>query len=236
MVNGTCLITGSSSGVGRAAAVKFLDNGYHVFGLDINESTITHPEYEHFVCDVSKVETLPEIHGINYIVNNAGIVTPQRVAIQVNLIGYINIIEKYGGDAQLKSLVQIGSTASFKGYDNIRYCASQGGRDALTKWAALNLGKDPRHVIVNSLNLDGIVPAMDGGTGTNLEPALYEAEGLIEQIRNLSILEKLATVEEIAEWIYFILVVNTVMTGQILSIDGELTKAFNFIEYPGWQD
>ena len=125
MVKGTCLITGSSSGVGRAAAIKFLENGYRVFGLDISDSTIEHDCYEHYICDVSSAETLPELSGINYIVNNAGIVTPQRQAIKVNLEGYINIIEKYGKDSELKSLVQIGSTASFKGYDNIRYCASQ---------------------------------------------------------------------------------------------------------------
>ena len=110
MVNGTCLITGSSSGVGRAAAIKFLENGYRVFGLDISESTIEHDYYEHYICDVSSEETLPELSGINYIVNNAGIVTPQRKAIKVNLEGYINIIEKYGKDPELKSLVQIVSS------------------------------------------------------------------------------------------------------------------------------
>ena len=176
--------------------------------------------------------------GINYLVNNAGIVTPQKYAIFVNLYGYINVLEKYGNDPELKSIVQIGSTASTKGYDNIRYCASQGGRDALTKWAANNFGKDPRHVIVNSLNLDGIVAADPerGIQGTSLEPELYAQPELMEEIANLSVLKKLATVEEIAEWIFFLLVKNTVMTGQIINIDGELTGAFKFIPYPGWND
>lgn len=232
------LITGTSCGVGRAAAVKFLDEGYEVYGLDIKEPTIVHKNYHHIICDVSKKEQLPYIKDLEYIVNNAGIVTPQADAIDVNLYGYINILEEYGECPSLKSIVQVGSTASYKGYDNIRYCASQGGRDALTKWAANNFGNDKRHVIVNSLNLDGIVAAdpEKGIQGTSLEPELYAQPELMETIQNLSVLKKLATVEEIAEWIYFLLVKNTVMTGQILSIDGELIGAYRFIKYPGWND
>ena len=143
------LITGTSSGVGRESAIKFLREGFIVYGLDVNKSTIENSNYYHFICDISKVEQLPELKDISYIVNNAGIVTPQIRAIDINLIGYINIIEKYGYDRELKSIVNIGSTASIKGYDNIRYCVSQGGRDALTKWVANNLGNDERHVICN---------------------------------------------------------------------------------------
>lgn len=230
------LITGTSSGVGRATAVKFLSKGYTVYGLDVKKPTINQKGYFHFCCDVSKKEELPTLKDISYIVNNAGIVTPQIKAIDINLLGYVNVIEKYGYDSKLKSIVNIGSTASFKGYDNLRYCVSQGGRDALTKWVALNLGNDERHVICNSLNLDGIVPSEngDGVGGTSMEPALYADKEAMEAIKNLSVLKKLATVEDIAEWIYFMLVVNTVMTGQVLSIDGELTGAWKFIKYEGW--
>ena len=230
------LITGTSYGVGQAAALKFLDEGYEVIGLDIKEKTINHENFTHYTCDVSKKEQLPDVDNISYLVNNAGIVTPQVDAIDVNLYGYINILEKYGYDPMLESIIQVGSTASYKGYDNIRYCASQGGRDALTKWAANNFGNDSRHVIVNSLNLDGIVPAVDGGLGTCLEPELYADPKLLEEIKNLSILKKLATVEEIAEWIFFMLVKNKIMTGQILMLDGELMGAYKFIPYPGWSD
>lgn len=231
------LITGTSSGVGKASALKFLSMGYEVVGIDIKPSTIDHTMYKHFIADVSKAEQLPDIVGIDIIVNNAGIVTPQKDAIAVNQIGYINVLEKYGEDSKLKSILQVGSTASYKGYDNIRYCSSQGARDALTKWAANNYGNDPRHVIVNSLNLDGIVPYNpETGTGTELEPELYAHPEMLEEIANLSILKKLTTVEQISEWIYFLTAVNTSMTGQILSIDGELIGAYKFIKYPGWNE
>lgn len=233
------LITGTSCGVGRAAAMKFLeDEAYEVVGLDWKESTIEHPNYKHYVCDVGNIDELPVIRDISYIVNNAGIVTPKADAIRVNQLGYINVIKTYGYDTKLKSIVNVGSTASSKGYDNLEYCSSQGARDAITKWAANNFGKDSRHVIVNGLNLDGIVAAdpENGIQGTSLEPELYAHPELMEEIANLSILKKLATVEEIAEWIFFLLVKNTVMTGQIINIDGELMGAFKFIPYPGWND
>ena len=232
------LITGTSCGVGRATAIKFLDQGYEVVGLDWKESTIVHSNYKHYVCDVGNKEELPRIKNINYICNNAGIVTPKADAIRVNQVGYINVIETYGYDPCLKSIVNVGSTASIKGYDNLEYCSSQGARDAITKWAANNFGKDERHVIVNGLNLDGIVAAdpEKGIQGTCLEPELYAHPELMEEIANLSILKKLATVEEIAEWIFFLLVKNTVMTGQIINIDGELIGAYKFIPYPGWND
>lgn len=232
------LITGTSSGVGRASAVKFLCEGYNVVGLDVKRSTIQDDHYKHYICDVSKVEQLPDVKDITYLVNNAGIVTPQKDAIDVNTFGYINVLEKYGQDDKLKSIVQVGSTASYKGYDNIRYCASQGARDALTKWAANNYGNDPRHVIVNSLNLDGIVPSEngDGIGGTNMEPALYADKETMRKLGELSILKRITTVEEIAEWVYFLLVKNTCMTGQTVMIDGELLGAYQFLKYPGWDD
>lgn len=231
------LITGTSSGVGKASALKFLSMGHEVVGIDIKPSAIENAMYKHFIADVSEPEQLPDISDIDIIVNNAGIVTPQKDAIAVNQIGYINVLEKYGEDKNLKSILQVGSTASYKGYDNIRYCSSQGARDALTKWAANNYGNDLRHVIVNSLNLDGIVPYdPETGIGTELEPELYAHPEMLEEIANLSILKKLTTVEQISEWVYFLTVVNTSMTGQILSIDGELIGAYKFIKYPGWNE
>ena len=236
----TVLISGTSNGVGKAAAKLFLSRGISVIGLDKLPATIDADGYTHYICDVSDKSSLPCISTpIHYIVNNAGIVTPKSQAIAVNLLGYCNILEKYAdNNPHLKSLLQIGSTASIKGYDNREYCCSQGGRDALTKWAANNYGNDERHVIVNGLNLDGIVAAdpEHGIEGTSLEPELYAAEGLMEQIADLSILKRLATVEEIAEWVYFLVVTNTCMTGQIMNIDGELAGAYKFVKYPGWND
>ena len=232
----TVLIPGTSYGVGRAAAVKFIEEGYCVVGLDWKPATIPQPcPYIHHECDVSDFNSLPDLKNITYIVNNAGIVTPKAKAIAVNLIGYMNIIKKYSSDPLLKAIVQIGSTASIKGYDNMEYCVSQGGRDALTKWAANNLGHDSRHVLVNSLNIDGIVPAAEGSfVGTALEPELYADPDLMKAIQDLSITGRLSTVGDVAEWIFFLLTKNKIMTGEIIKLDGELMNCYKFIPYPGW--
>ena len=132
----------------------------------------------------------------------------------------------------------MGSTTTYSGQNVAQTKDASKTDKAANSKAANNYGKDSRHVIVNGLNLDGIVAAdpSKGIEGTSLEPELYAAEGLMDNIAELSILKKLATVEEIAEWCYFLLVVNTVMTGQILCIDGELMGAYKFIPYPGWND
>lgn len=217
------LITGTSNGVGKATALKFLENGIKVIGLDICGYSIKDENYKHYFCDVSNYEQLPEINGINYIVNNAGITTPKKDTIQVNQIGYINVIKKYAEDPLLKSIVNVGDTGSDKGYNSIECCSSQGARNAITKWAANNYGKDDRHVLVNSLNIDGV----------DSDSAIDSV--LANKIADLSILKRLVRASEIADWIYFLAVVNTCATSQIISIDGEQQGAYNFIKYPGWE-
>ena len=47
------VVTGSSSGMGREIALKFLTTGHTVYGLDIKESTIDDNSYYHYICDVA---------------------------------------------------------------------------------------------------------------------------------------------------------------------------------------
>ena len=151
MVN-SVLITGTSNGVGKATAKKFLSQGFKVYGLDWKEATISDANYEHYICDVSKFDNLPELPEVEYIMNNAGIVTPKADAIAVNQIGYINILKKYAETNQkLKSILQIGSTASCKGYDNLEYCSSQGARDSITKSVKLIILLTSTLVVLSAL-------------------------------------------------------------------------------------
>ena len=48
----TAAVSGSSSGIGLAAAGKFLSEGLRVEGYDIAQSRIDHPNYRHTVHDV----------------------------------------------------------------------------------------------------------------------------------------------------------------------------------------
>jgi NAD(P)-dependent dehydrogenase (short-subunit alcohol dehydrogenase family) len=58
------LITGTTQGIGRAIAVKFLDEGHTVMGIDRQEGSIDHPAYTHYVCDIRDYEHLPALDGV----------------------------------------------------------------------------------------------------------------------------------------------------------------------------
>ena len=106
------LITGTSRGIGRACALKFLAEKNEVIGLDVcpdsisGDSSVKNAEcYKHFVCDISKENSLPEINGVEILVNNAGIQTASNFSlddIKVNLIGTIAVTEKYAFQKKIK--------------------------------------------------------------------------------------------------------------------------------------
>ena len=77
------LITGTTQGIGRAIAVKFLDEGHTVMGIDRQEGSIHHPAYTHYVCDIRDYEHLPAIDGVEILINNAG--TQNEEDIDTNL-------------------------------------------------------------------------------------------------------------------------------------------------------
>ena len=212
------LITGTSKGIGRATAAKFLKMGHNVWGLDCRPARFMHEGYTHFICDVSKPETLPNLENMNIVINNAG-TQNDAYAIAVNLMGVINVTKKYAFQRHIKSVVNVASTSAHNGAEFPLYSASKGGVLAYTKHTALQIAG--YGATCNSISPGGVI--------TDMNEHILNDPKLWSQVMDEALIKKWATAEEIAEWIYFVAVVNKSMTAQDIIIDnGELANA-NFI-------
>ncbi len=211
------LVTGTSSGIGRAIALKFLSQNHSVIGIDIEDSTIEDSNYTHIKKDILDKD-LPEIEDIEILINNAGVQESGR-DIDVNLKGTINITEKYGIQSNIKSIVFIASASARTGAEFPEYVASKGGMVAYMKNVALRISK--YGATSNSISA--------GGVKTKLNEHIMNSPKLWEEVLNETLLGKWAEAEEIADFTYFISVINKSMTGEDIFIDnGEALKS-NFV-------
>ena len=210
------LITGSASGIGRAIALKFLSEQHSVIGIDLLPSTIQHKNYTHIVGDVC--ENLPDIDGVEIVVNNAGVQNSGR-DIDVNLKGAIAVTEKYAIHPKIKSVIFIASASAETGSEFPEYAASKGGMVSYMKNVALRIAQ--WGATSNALSPGGVI--------TPLNQHVMDSPSLWRQIMDETPLKKWATAEEIAAWTYFVAVINKSMTAQNILIDnGEAARA-NFV-------
>lgn len=208
------IVTGTGRGIGRAIAMKFLSSGHDVTGIDVNPSTIDDESYTHVISDISEGE-LPEIGDVEILINNAGVQDTGR-DIDVNLKGTIRVTEKYAFNNGIKSVLFIASASASTGAEFPEYVASKGGVVSYMKNVALRLAW--QGVTVNSLS--------PGGVLTPLNARVIDDGEKWSKIMALTPLRKWASAEEIAEWAYFLTVINKSMTAQDLLIDnGEAARA-----------
>lgn len=214
------LITGTAQGIGKAIAELFLKNGHTVIGIDRLDSSIAHPDYTHFVCDVRDKDKLPDVDNVDILINNAG--TQNEDDIDTNLKGLIYVTEKYGIQRDIKAILNVGSASAHTGAEFPEYCASKGGVLSYTKNTA-------KRVAEYGATCNSIDP---GGVLTTLNQCVMDDKELWSQIMDETPLKKWATPEEIAQWAYFMTVVNTFCTGQNILIDGGESINHRFI----WKD
>jgi len=211
------LVTGSSQGIGKAIAERFLKENYSVIGIDRKVSSIDNKNYIHCICDLRDYDNLPDINGVNILINNAG--TQNEDDININLKALINITEEYGVQENIKAILNIGSASGHTGAEFPEYCASKGGVVAYTKNVALRVAK--YNATCNSLD--------PGGVLTPLNNCVINDEKLWADIMKETPLKRWATPEEIAEWAYFMTVTNTFCTGQSIVVDGGESINYNFV-------
>lgn len=211
------LITGTSQGIGKALAQIFLDNGHHVIGIDRQEASIVNDNYTHIRCDIRDIDALPEIKEVEILINNAG--TQNENDIDINLKALINITEKYGMQKCIRSILNVGSASGHTGAEFPEYCASKGGVIAYTRNVA-------QRVAAFGATCNSIDP---GGVLTPLNYCVVNDPALWKEIMDQTPLKRWATVEEIAQWGYFLTVTNRFCTGQSIVIDGGESINYHFV-------
>ena len=174
------LITGATSGIGKATAQLLLNNGYRVILTGrrielLNELKEKYPEGSvHILCfDIrNSQETELALNGlpqewkkIDVLVNNAGLawglsqfydgkIEHWNTMIDTNIKGLLyvsRIVAKWMKDAENGHIVNIGSIAGKEVYSNGNvYCATKHAVDALTK--AMRIEMSPFNVRVTGVH------------------------------------------------------------------------------------
>ena len=219
------LITGTSRGIGRAAALKYLSLGHEVHGIDILESSIDHPNYRHYRSDVRRKEALPDIENVEILFINAGVQNGED-DIAANLVGAINVTEKViHGNPALKSVLFNASASATSGQEFPRYVASKAGLVGYMRNVAIRVAA--RGVTCNAISLGGVLT--DSNDTVMDDPALWDA------IMKVTPMKKWTDLDEVCEWIAFLTLTNRSMSGQNLLIDNgekDLNPTFVWPGYP----
>ena len=211
------IVTGSSRGIGRAIAEKYLREGYAVTGIDLLEDTIGRPGYRHVRKDIRETERsdLPE-PGI--LIHAAGTLE-EKDAIDVNLKATIDLCIRLKDSPSLRSVLFIASASARNGAEFPLYAASKAGLVGYMKNLALELSK--RGITVNSISPGGVI--------TESNRHILESETLYAAAKAETLLGKWAEPKEIADLAYFLTAVNRSITGEDILIDnGEMLRS-NFI-------
>ena len=202
------LVSGSSRGIGLAVAKRFLQEGHEVYGLDLLPLTIEHPNYHHYICDISDERSLPIIDGLEIVFNNAGLQNSED-DLSNNLKGTINVTEKYCFQKNIKSVLFNASASARSGDEFPQYVASKAGIVGYMKNVAIRLAK--YGATVNSISLGGVL------TDSN-KPVIDDKESW-NKIMEVTPLKKWMSEEEVADWVMFLTTKNKSMSGQDLLID-----------------
>jgi NAD(P)-dependent dehydrogenase (short-subunit alcohol dehydrogenase family) len=253
----TVIVTGASSGVGRATATMLLEHGHRVVGLDIKT-----PDYAlsaFHLCDLARQESIDAVHGkldgrYDSVMNVAGVPLSlgAETTIKVNILGLrhftdgiwdriedngtiVNVSSLAGNNWRKRrsELTELLATPSFSaGLEWWNANGSELGADAyiVSKEAvALYSMMLAERGLDRGINVNSIGP---GPVETQLLPAFTRDAGEEAMMHYISIVGRAAQPEDIAEAIV-VLAERKIgwLNAMHLNIDGGLTTALSL----GWK-
>jgi 3-oxoacyl-[acyl-carrier protein] reductase len=237
------LVTGSATGAGRAAALRFAREGYAVvvnYSRSEKEARETADDAKKLgvpvllcqanVADEAAVRTMvercrQELGGLDVLVNNAGtthfvehtkldLLTDQvwDDIFRVNLMGPFYCIRAAMPLLQERSgsIVNVTSVAGLSGQgSSIPYAASKGALNTMT----LSLAR----AFVPKVRVNAVAP------GPIKTRWLVGREDHVEKFVQTAPLKKAAEPEDVADVIWFLAAGTSMMTGQVMVVDGGRT-------------
>ena len=224
----TVLVTGASSGIGRAQALTFLENGYRVYGVDKDENPGFLNELRFIKLDLTGDLTplftsLPEV---DILCNTAGILdnycplheTSDEDWEQIfglNLTATMKITRFYLQKMLEKKsgiIINMCSIASFlAGGGGVAYTASKHALAGLTKQIALDYADQ-------NIQVFGLAP---GAVKTAMTAADFEPGGLADWVAEETPIKRWLDPQEVADVSLFLASGRAAaMQGEIIKIDG----------------
>ena len=239
------IVTGASSGIGRAAAALFAENGAHVVAVGRNEKELgalrdevragagtIKPQLAD-VLELSQLdrivtETVDGFGQIDVLVNSAGIIKNGSIEtteldewdkmMNVNVRSVFYLMQKCVPHlaASKGNIVNVSSVAGTRSFPGlIAYCVSKAAIDQLTRCSALELG--PKGVRVNAVNPGVVVTNLHKRGG--MDEDAYAA--FLERTKETHPLGRPGTPQEVADLIYYLASDKAGwITGATYEIDG----------------
>ncbi len=239
------VITGSSSGIGRAAALVFARNGASVIAVGRNESDLgtLRDEARDFkgskkvhladITETSQVdrlvsETIQNFGQIDVLVNSAGIIKSGSIEdttlddwdkmMSINLRSAFFLMQKCIPFLEKTSgnIVNVSSITGLRAFPGVlAYCVSKAATDQLTRCSALELAK--KGIRVNAVNPGVVETNLHKRGGMSAE----DYEKFLANASNTHPLGRAGTPDEVAELIYYLASEKASwITGATYEIDG----------------